>query len=117
LCSDNVTRNGTLEDIAATVAPSPSMTKAIGNAQQISVPVEANSASQVRLFSWVSIVIGDKLRSGVHSIVWYWRSSANRRSRSALPITDTKLNDIAAAAIIGLRNNADTGKRAGHAPF
>ena len=93
------------------------MTKAIGNAQQINVPVEANSASQVMLFSWVSIVIGDTLRPEVHSIVLYWRSSANRRSRGALPITDTELNDIAAAAIIGLSNNPNTGKRAGHVPF
>ncbi len=106
-----------LEDIAATVAPSPSMTKAIGNAQQISVPVEANSASQVMLFSWVSIVIGVMLRPGVHSIVLPQPSIPNRRSHSALPITDTELNDIAAAAIIGLSNNPNTGKRAGHAPF
>jgi hypothetical protein len=68
LCTLKVTKNGTREDIAATVAPRPKLTNTIGNAQQINVPVEANRASQVKLFSWISVVIGDTLPPGVHSL-------------------------------------------------
>ena len=39
-------------------------------------------------------------------------STAKFRSRSALTITDTELNDMAAAVIIGLSNNPNTGYNA-----
>ena len=57
LCSARVTRNGTLLVTAATVAPRPSITRPIGNAQQSSVPDDANKLSHVMRFVLTSVVI------------------------------------------------------------
>ncbi|HEF4773400.1 hypothetical protein KTD26_29820 [Burkholderia multivorans] len=47
LCRASVTRKGAALVTAATAAPRPSMTNRIGSAQQISVPAEVNSVSQL----------------------------------------------------------------------
>jgi hypothetical protein len=68
LCNVKVTRKGRPLDNAATAAPNPNVTNAIGNAQQMSVPKEASRASNVRPFSRVAVFMPHTLRPGADSM-------------------------------------------------
>lgn len=50
LCWLNTIKKGREEVIAATVAPMPRVTKIIGSAQQINVPLVANKVNQLKLW-------------------------------------------------------------------
>jgi hypothetical protein len=77
LCCAIVISTGKLLVNAATVAPSPSVTNIMGRAQQTSVPLAANSVSQLRpvcfriiLFSVIANFLCAKLYRGTKHTTW-----------------------------------------------